>query len=105
MFLGKICQWDLKIHENRSKELTKNEKLNIIENEYDIPIDEELRKDVGVMCNLSQGIKEEGIAIGEARIIMSMHTKGFSVEQIAAATDKNIEDIRVIVKGRAPVLA
>ena len=52
-----------------SKELTIDEKLNIIGNEYDIPIEENFRKDVSVMCNLSQGIKEEGIAIGEAGLI------------------------------------
>ena len=47
------------------------------------------------MCNLSQGIKEDGIAIGEARkeaeIILNMHNNGFSVEQIAMATDKKTE--------------
>ena len=50
-----------------SQELTIDEKLNIIGNEYDIPIEENFRKDVSVMCNLSQGIEEKGIAIGEAR--------------------------------------
>lgn len=49
-----------------SQELTVDEKLNIIGNEYDIPIEENFRKDVSVMCNLSQGIEEKGIAIGEA---------------------------------------
>ena len=49
-----------------SQDLTVDEKLNIIGNEYDIPIEENFRKDVSVMCNLSQGIEEKGIAIGEA---------------------------------------
>ncbi len=39
------------------------------------------------MCNLSQGIKEDGIAIGEARVIVKMYKNGFTAEQIAAATD------------------
>ena len=60
-----------------SKELTIDEKLNIIGNEYDIPIEENFRKDVSVMCNLSQGIKEDGIAIGEAGLIMKMYKNGF----------------------------
>lgn len=60
-----------------SQELTINEKLSIIGNEYDIPIEENLRKDVSVMCNLSQGIKEDGIA---------------------AITDKDIEDIDAIIE-------
>ena len=92
-----------------SKELTIDEKLNIIGNEYDIPIEENLRKDVSVMCNLSQGIKEDGIAIGEARkeekIILNMHNNGFTVEQIAMATDKNVEEVRAIIAGKEPALA
>ena len=40
------------------------------------------------MCKLSHGIKEDGIAIGEARIIINMYKNGFTVEQIAAATNK-----------------
>ena len=92
-----------------SKELTIDEKLNIIGNEYDIPIEENFRKDVSVMCNLSQGIKEDGIAIGEARkeekIILNMHNNGFTVEQIAMATDKNVEEVKAIITGKEPALA
>ena len=92
-----------------SKELTIDEKLNIIGNEYDIPIEENFRKDVSVMCNLSQGIEEKGIAIGEARkeekIILNMHNNGFTVEQIAMATDKNVEEVKTIIAGKEPALA
>lgn len=95
-----------------SKELTIDEKLNIIGNEYGIPVGKNFRKDVSVMCNLSQGIKEDGIAIGEARgeakikqIILNMHRKGFGIEQIAAITDKDIEDVKAIIEGKEPVLA
>ena len=45
-------------------ELKFDEKLDIIGNEYDIPLEENFRKDMSTMCNLSQGVKEEGIAIG-----------------------------------------
>ena len=92
-----------------SKELTIDEKLNIIGNEYDIPIEENFRKDVSVMCNLSQGIKEDGIAIGEARekaqIILNMYKNGFTAEQIASATDKDIEEVKAIIAGKEPALA
>lgn len=98
-----------------SKELTIDEKLNIIGTEYDIPIEENLRKDVSVMCNLSQGIKEDGIAIGkelgkeigkaigEAGIIINMHNNGFTVQQIADATDKDLKEIEAIIEGKEPV--
>ena len=47
-----------------SQELTINEKLNILGKEYEIPMEESFRKDVSVMCNLSQGIEEKGINKG-----------------------------------------
>ena len=48
-----------------SQELSVDEKLNIIGNEYNIPIEENMRKDVSAMCNLGEGIEEKGIAIGD----------------------------------------
>ena len=94
-----------------SKELTIHEKLNIIGTEYDIPIEENFRKDVSVMCNLSQGIKEDGIeigkelgkAIGEAGIIINMHNNGFTAQQISAATNKDLKEVEAIIEGKEPV--
>ena len=50
-----------------SMDLTAEEKLNIMEQEYKIPMEQKLEEGVKVMCNLSQGIKEAGIAVGEKR--------------------------------------
>ena len=91
-----------------SQELTVDEKLSIIGNEYDIPIEENMRKDVSAMCNLGEGIEEKGIAIGretgriegEAGLILKMHKNGLSAEQIASATDKEIEEVKAIIAGR-----
>ena len=95
-----------------SKELTIDEKLNIIGEEYDIPIEESFRKDVSVMCNLSQGIEDKGIAIGEARgkamgeaaaearIIITMYNNGFAAEQIAAAINKDKEEVEAVIEGK-----
>lgn len=79
-----------------SHELTNEQKLNIIKSEYGIPT-EDIREEVSVMCNLSQGIKEEGIAIGEARIIINMHNNGFTNQQIADVTDKKLQEIEKIL--------
>ena len=91
-----------------SKKLTIDEKLNIIGNEYGIPIEENFRKHVSVMCNLNQGIKEDGIAIGTARektqIILNMYKNGFTAEQIASATNKDIEEVKAIIEGKEPAL-
>ncbi len=35
-----------------SQKLTKKEKLDIIEKEYEIPMEEDFREDVNIMCNL-----------------------------------------------------
>ena len=87
-----------------SRELTIDEKLDIIGNEYDIPLEENFRKDMSTMCNLSQGVKEEGIAIGraegEAGLIAKMYKNGLSIEQIASATDKTIEEVKTIIEGK-----
>ncbi|MDE6566398.1 MAG: hypothetical protein K2K70_01545 [Lachnospiraceae bacterium] len=96
-----------------SKRLTADEKLNIIETEYDIPVVDDIRRDVSVMCNLSQGIREEGreegreqgIIIGETKIIMNMYNNGFTIQQIADATGMEVEAVKDIIEGRVLILA
>lgn len=87
-----------------SRELTIDEKLDIIGKEYDIPLEENFRKDMSTMCNLSQGVKEEGIAIGraegEAGLITKMYKNGLSIELIASATDKTVEEVKTIIEGK-----
>lgn len=61
-------------------------------------MDEIRNKNVGVMCNLSQEVKEDGIVIGE--IIINMHNDGLTAEQIEAVTDKDIQDVEAIIKGK-----
>lgn len=81
-----------------SKKLTSDEKLDIIEREFDIPIEDSLRKDVSVMCNLSQGIRENATDNAIANVIMNMHENDFTIDQIALATKKNIEEIKAIIE-------
>ncbi len=68
--------------------------------EYDVPVEEEFRKDVNEMCNLGEGILEDGIAIGQAELIRNMHKNGLTAEQIAAVTDKNIEEVKAILESK-----
>lgn len=81
-----------------SQKLTTSEKLNIIEKEYNIPLEDNLRKDVSVMCNLSQGIVEETRDETRAEIIMNMFKKGYTMEQIADVTNKSVAEVEEIVK-------
>lgn len=84
-----------------SKRLSTNEKLSIMETEYHIPIEDEIRKDVSVMCNLSQGIRDDE----RIRIIMNMYESNFTLEQIAIATRESVEEIKTIIEKNEPVLA
>lgn len=100
-----------------SNKLTTDEKPDIIGSEYNIPVEEEMRKDVGVMCNLSQGVKEaafaeglaEGLATGEKaaeeKMMLNMHKKGFTLEQIGTATNKDIEEVKAVIETGKPALA
>lgn len=92
-----------------SMELSVDEKLRIMEKEYGIPLDDKIREEVVTMCNLSQGIREKGRAEGEARsevrFILNMYHNNFTLEQIALATGKSIEEVDAVIKGREPVLA
>ena len=84
-----------------SMELTVDEKLGIIEKEYSIVVDDRIREDVSAMCNLSQGIRDaENI-----KIIMNMHRKGYTLEQIAECVEKTIEEVEAVIRKREPVLA
>ncbi len=84
-----------------SSELKEQEKLDIIEHEYNIPISSEFRKDVSVMCNLSQGIVDDT----KAEIIMNMYKKGYTLDQIADVTETSVEVVEAIVKKKEPVMA
>lgn len=62
--------------------LTAQQRLNIIKTEYDIPIESSIKQEVNVMCNLSQGIKEAGIAEGRTEGRKEGRTEGRAEEII-----------------------
>lgn len=95
-----------------SNKLTADERLNIIGAEYDIPVEETIRKDVKVMCNLSQGIEEKGIEIGKelgkeigkeigkVEVIIRMNKKGYTVDQIVDITGVSEERVKEVIKNQ-----
>lgn len=87
-----------------SQKLTTSEKLNIIEKEYDIPLEDNLRKDVSVMCNLSQGIVDETRAETKVEIILNMFENNFTVEQISLATKQSVEEVEKVIRDKKSVL-
>ena len=91
-----------------SSELKEQEKLDIIEHEYNIPISQEFREDVRIMCNLSTGIEERATERAtektSEKFILNMFKKGYTLEQIADVTEKSISEIEKIVK-KEPAMA
>lgn len=84
-----------------SQNLSQEKKLEIIEQEYDIPMEEKFREDVTIMCNLSQGIKEagkaEGKAEGKTEVILNMHKKGYTIDQIIDIVEMSREDVESVI--------
>ena len=87
-----------------SDRLRENEKLDIIEKEYKIPLSNDFRKEVDTMCNLSQGIvdrTEERMLID---FVMNMYKNKFSLEQISLATKKSVDEVKKIIEEQEAVL-
>ena len=93
-----------------SQDLSVSEKIDIIGNEYAIPVEKEFREDISIMCNLSQKIKETGIEIGIERgiktgtemgkreMILKMHNKGYTTAQIADIAEMEEKQIKDIIE-------
>ncbi len=84
-----------------SSELKEQEKLDIIEHEYNIPISQEFREDVSIMCNLSQGTEDKAIA----KIVMNMYKIGYTPNQIADAVGVSVDEVEAIIKKKEPAMA
>mgnify|MGYP002667724715 FL=1 len=101
-----------------SQTMTAEQKLKLMKQEYNIPVDRNgIKEEVSVMCNLSEGVEEMGYAKGEAAgivkgeaqgkvigrteeradIILKMHKKGYSLEQIMDVTDMSEAEIKAII--------
>ena len=58
------------------------------------------RKEVNVMCNLSQGIRDDE----DEKIILNMHKKGYTFEQIADIVEKSVVEVEAVIQKREPAL-
>lgn len=108
-----------------SKKLKIAEKQKVIHEEYGIPLESGVEEEANIMCNLSEWIEEEalergreegrvigeaqgraiGEAQGEAKLILNLHKKGYTAEQIVDMTDKSIEEIMAILEQKNLILS
>ena len=76
--------------------------MKIMEQEYHIPMEENFKEEVSIMCNLSQKIKETGIEtgieMGKREMIMKMYNKGYTAAQIADVAEMDEKKIKDIIK-------
>ena len=84
-----------------SSELKEQEKLDIIEHEYNIPISQEFREDVRIMCNLSTGIEKKTTK----KFILNMYKKGYTLDQIADVAETGVDEVEAIIKKKEPAMA
>lgn len=80
-----------------SSELREQEKLDILEREYNIPISKEFREDVRSMCNLSVDIEEKGAEKTNVKVILNMHKQGYTLNQIAAVVEVSPEQVEKVL--------
>ena len=88
-----------------SSELKEQEKLDIIEHEYNIPISQEFREDVRIMCNLSTGIEERATEKTSEKFILNMYKKGYTLDQIADVAETGVDEVEAIIKKKEPAMA
>ena len=88
-----------------SSELKEQEKLDIIEHEYNIPISQEFREDVRIMCNLSTGIEEKATEKTSEKFILNMYKKGYTLDQIADVAETGVDEVKAIIKKKEPTMS
>ena len=92
-----------------SGELKEQEKLDIIEHEYNIPISQEFREDVRIMCNLSTGIEERATERAtektSEKFILNMYKEGYTLDQIADVAETGVDEVEAIIKKKEPAMA
>lgn len=71
----------------------------ILEEEFDVAMNEELEREVLVMCNLSQGVKAEGISIGEMRMLVQLVRDGdLKIERAAEKAKMTVEQFKKMME-------
>ena len=71
----------------------------ILEEEFGVAMNEELEREVLVMCNLSQGVKAEGISIGEMRMLVQLVRDGdLKIERAAEKAKMTMEQFKKMME-------
>ena len=112
-----------------SDKMRASEKFDLIEREYGMEADDDLRKEVNIMCNLSDGLEEritkrvtdrvteevtakvtEDVTKSvtkqmDQKYILGMYETGCSLDQIAVVAGMNVKTVKNVIKNAQPALA
>jgi hypothetical protein len=78
------------------------ERFKIFEEEYDIPMEDGFRKELGSMCNLSQGIVDSTIEEMNIKHVLNMHKLDLPVDLIAKSVELSEEEVKRIIEENSP---
>ncbi len=77
--------------------LTADQRKNLLEQNYGIPMTERIEKEVGQMCNLSQGVYEDGLKRGMAQGIERGMAQGIERGMAQGVDQNRIESLRALM--------
>ena len=83
-------------------EIEAKAKIKQLENEFDIPMENDMGEELNQMCNLSDYVEEigikKGIEQGREQLVMKKYKKGRSIAEIADALEESEDTIRKIIE-------
>ena len=81
-----------------STNLSYEDKLDALQNEFKISVSREMSEEVQSMCNLSMGVLNKGISVGEMKkakeTVYKLQDMGLPIDKIAYAVEVDIDTIR-----------
>lgn len=70
-----------------------------------VPVEENFRKDVSVMCNLSQGVKEYGMMEEKVKVILKMHQKNYTTAEISDIVDIPEDEVQRLIEEQSAAVS
>jgi hypothetical protein len=85
-----------------SKNMPLKERFKIFEEEYNIPMQSDLGRDVSNVSNLGQGLVEETIEEMNIKYVLNMYKRDYSIEQIAEIAELDEKTVKRIIEENSP---
>ena len=80
-----------------SRNLDAQERMNILEKDFNIAMTEEVKQEVDEMCNLSKGVREDGRAEGEAIGIVKGEAIGIAKGEAIGELKERLKNVNALM--------